>query len=88
MHAVADASGGRAAQLLVSASLVVQYRAEQPDVADGQAQDLVLAELLVRRVGGHQAAQVGERAVHVLLSPSLAAVGEHAPRGLAGPAVR
>lgn len=61
----------------LAAFLILQHGAQQLDVPNGQSQDLVLAELLVGRVRGHEASQVGERAVHVLLTPAFAAVGEH-----------
>lgn len=56
--------------------LVAQQLGQEVDVLHGQSEDLVLAELLVRRVGGDELAELGECPVHVLLSPALAAVGE------------
>ena len=56
--------------------LVAQQLGQEVDVLHGQSEDLVLAELLVRRVGGDERAELGERPVHVLLSPALAAVRE------------
>jgi hypothetical protein len=45
-------------------------------VPDGHAQDLVLRELLVRRVGGDQLPELREGPAHVLLPPALPTVGE------------
>lgn len=61
-------------------ALVVQDGVEKVDVADGQAQDFILAQLLVRRMGWNQSPQLAEGAVDLLLTPALAAVGEHAAR--------
>ena len=65
--------------------LEVEHGVEEADVADGQAQDLVLAQLLVGRVRGHEAPQLAEGRVDLLLPPSLPAVGEHPPRGPSAP---
>lgn len=46
------------------------------DVADRVAEDLVLGQLLVRRVRGHQFAQLRKGPAHVLLAPPLPCVGE------------
>lgn len=56
--------------------LVVQQSDQEVDVLDCQAQDLIFAELLVRRVCGDQFSQLKKRAVNVLLPPALPAVGE------------
>lgn len=58
--------------------LVVEQLGQEVDVLHGQAQDLVLAEFLVGRVGGDELAQLREGAVDVLLPPPLPAVGENA----------
>lgn len=58
--------------------LVVQQGDQEVDVLDRQAQNFVLAELLVGRVRGDEFPQLGESPVHVLLAPALAAVGEDA----------
>lgn len=60
-----------------SSSLHLQDLHQEVDVAHGQAQNLVLAKLLLRRVGGDQLAQLGEGAVDVVLPPALPRVGEH-----------
>ena len=65
--------------------LEVEHGVEEADVADGQAQDLVLAQLLVGRVRGHEAPQLAEGRVDLLLPPPLPAVGEHPPRGPSAP---
>ncbi len=56
-----------------------QHALQEPDVLDGELEDLALAELLVQRVGREEAAQLGEGAAHVLLAEALAVVGEHLP---------
>lgn len=56
--------------------LVAEQSDQEVDVLHGQTQDFILAELLVGRVRGDEFPQLGEGAVHVLLSPALAAVGE------------
>src|SRR6218665_171467 len=56
---------------------------EQLYVLDGQSQDLVLAELLIRGMGWNELAKFGEGTVHVLLPPSLAAVREDTANDLA-----
>lgn len=56
--------------------LVVEQSDQEVDVLHSQTEDFILAELLVRRVCGDEFPQLGERPVHVLLSPALAAVGE------------
>lgn len=72
----------------VPAPLVVEDAAQQADVADGQPEDLVLTQLLVRWVRRHKAPQLGEGPVHVLLAPAFPAVGEHTSRCLPGTARR
>lgn len=49
----------------------VENMVEVGDVADGQAKDLDLGELLVRRQGGQQSTQLGERHVEGLDSDPL-----------------
>lgn len=56
--------------------LVVEQSDQEVDVLHSQTKDLVLAELLVGWVCGNELSQLRESAVHVLLSPALAAVGE------------
>ena len=58
--------------------LVVQQLGQEIDVLHGQAEDLILAELLVWGMCGDQLAELSERPVHILLPPSLPAVGEDA----------
>lgn len=58
--------------------LVVEQLGQEVDVFHSQAQNLVLAEFFVGRVGGDELAQLCEGPVDVLLSPSLPAVGENA----------
>ncbi len=65
--------------LRLTAALVLQQLHEEADVLHGEAQDLVLAQLLVGRVGRDEFAELGESAVHILLPPALAAVSEDAP---------
>lgn len=61
------------------AALALQQLHQEVDVAHGQAQDLVLAQLLLRRVGGDELAELGEGRVDVVLAPALPRVGEHLP---------
>lgn len=56
--------------------LLAQQLVQEADVAQRQAQDLVLAKLPVRGVRGDEPPQLGERPVNVLLPPALPAVGE------------
>lgn len=60
-------------------SLAVQQSHQEVDVAHGQPQDLVLAELFLRRVCGDEFPQLCESCVDVMLAPALACVGEHLP---------
>lgn len=62
-----------------AAALALQQTRQEVDVAHGQPQDLVLAQLLLGRVRGDELAQLGEGAVDVVLAPALARVGEHLP---------
>lgn len=59
--------------------LALQQLHQEIDVAHGQTQDLVLAQLLFRRMGGDELAELGEGGVDVVLAPSLPCVGEHLP---------
>lgn len=68
--------GGVAGRL---AALALQQLHQEVDVAHGQAQDLVLAQLLLRRMGGDELAQLREGGVDVVLAPALPRVGEHLP---------
>lgn len=56
--------------------LVIEQSDQEVDVLYSQAQDFVLAELLVRWVSGNEFPQLRESPVHILLSPALTAVGE------------
>uniref|UniRef100_A0A3Q2Z3T2 Uncharacterized LOC109511090 n=1 Tax=Hippocampus comes TaxID=109280 RepID=A0A3Q2Z3T2_HIPCM len=58
--------------------LVVQQGDQEVDVLDGQSEDLVLAKLFVQWMRGDELPQLREGAVHVLLPPTLAGVGEDA----------
>lgn len=60
-------------------ALALQQLHQEVDVAHGQAQDLVLAQLLLRGVGGDELAELGEGGVDVVLAPALPRVGEHLP---------
>lgn len=71
-----QSGGGVAGRLTV---LALQQLHQEVDVAHGQAQDLVLAQLLLRRVGGDELAKLGEGGVDVVLAPALPRVGEHLP---------
>lgn len=66
--------GGVASRL---AALALQQLDQEVDVAHGQAQDLVLAQLLLRRVGGDELAELCKGGVDVVLAPALPRVGEH-----------
>lgn len=59
-------------------SLVVQQSDQEVDVLDRQAQNFVLAELLVGRMCRDEFPQLGKSPVDVLLAPALTAVGEDA----------
>lgn len=59
--------------------LVIEQLGQEVDVLHGQAEDLILAELLVWGMCGDQLAELSEGPVHILLPPSLPAVGEDAP---------
>lgn len=59
--------------------LTLQQLHQEVDVAHGQTQDLVLAQLLLWRVGGDELAELGEGGVDVVLAPALPCVGEHLP---------
>lgn len=65
-------------------ALALQQLHQEVDVAHGQAQDLVLAQLLLRRVGGDELAELCEGGVHVVLAPAFPGVGEHLPGHGAG----
>lgn len=59
--------------------LVIEQLGQEVDVLHGQAEDLILAELLVWGMRGDQLAELSEGPIHILLPPSLPAVGENAP---------
>lgn len=59
--------------------LVIEQLGQEVDILHGQAEDLILAELLVRGMCGDQLAELGKGPVHILLPPSLPAVGEDTP---------
>lgn len=59
------------------AALALQQLHQEVDVAHGQTQDLVLAQLLLRRMGGDELAELSKGGVHVVLAPALPGVGEH-----------
>lgn len=58
-------------------TLALQQLHQEVDVAHGQPQDLVLAQLLLWRVGGDELAELSEGSVDVVLPPALPCVGEH-----------
>lgn len=68
--------GGVAGRL---AALALQQLHQEVDVAHGQAQDLVLAQLLLRWMGGNELAELGKGGVDVVLAPALPRVGKHLP---------
>ena len=68
--------GGGAGRL---PALTLQQLHQEVDVAHGEPQDLVLAQLLLRGVRGDQLPQLGEGRVDVVLAPALPGVGEHLP---------
>ncbi len=72
-----EQSGGGVAGRLTA--LALQQLHQEVDVAHGQTQDLVLAQLLLRRMGGDELAELGEGGVDVVLAPALPRVGEHLP---------
>lgn len=71
-----QSAGGVAGGL---AALALQQLHQEVDVAHGQAQDLVLAELLLWRVRGDELAEFCKGSVDVVLAPALPRVGEHLP---------
>lgn len=78
----AEQGGGGVAGRL--AALALQQLHQEVDVAHGQAQDLVLAQLLLRRMGGDELTELCEGRVDVVLAPALPGVGEHLPGHDAG----
>lgn len=60
-----------------SVSLVLQQREQEGDVAHGQSQDLILAQLLLRRMSRDELPELRKRRVNALLTPALAGVTEH-----------
>ena len=60
--------------------LPVEHVTEQLDVLDGQAEDFVFAQLLLRRVSRHQFPQFGEGTTDVLLAPPFTIVAESLAR--------
>lgn len=73
----AEQGAGRVAGRLTR--LALQQLHQEVDVAHGQAQDLVLAQLLLRRMSRDELAQLDEGRVDVVLAPALPRVGEHLP---------
>ena len=59
-------AGGGLRQLTTLLLLIFDDTVEQLDVLDREPEDLILAQLLVRRVCRHELAQFGKRAVDVL----------------------
>lgn len=59
--------------------LVIEQLGQEVDVLHGQAENLILTELLVWGVRGDQLAELSKGPIHILLPPSLPAVGEDAP---------
>lgn len=55
-------------------AVVGEYGLKQTNVLDGHAKDFVFAQPLVRRMGWHEAAQVNEGSVYVVLAPLFAIV--------------
>lgn len=62
--------------------LVLEEVGEEADVLHSQPEDLVLAELLVRRVRGDEFAELGERPVYILLPPAFTTISEDATDNL------
>lgn len=56
--------------------LVLQEVGEEADVLHSKPQDLVLAQLLVRRVSGDEFTELCKRSVYILLPPAFTAVRE------------
>lgn len=59
------------------AALALQQLHKEVDVAHGQTQDLILAELLLWRMGGDELAELCKGGVHIMLAPALPCVGEN-----------
>lgn len=59
--------------------LTLQQLHQEVDVAHGQTQDFVLAQLLLWGMGGDELAELGEGGIDIVLAPALPRVGEHLP---------
>ena len=53
---------------------------EESDVFNGQPEDFVFAQLLLRRIGGHELPQLGKGSAHILLPPAFPTVAERLAR--------
>lgn len=71
-----QSSGGVAGRLT---ALALQQLHQEVDVAHGQTQDLVLAQLLLRRMGGDEFTEFGKGGVDIVLAPTLPRIGKHLP---------
>lgn len=71
-----QSSGGVAGRLT---TLALQQLHQEVDVAHGQTQDLILAQLLLRRMGGDEFTELGEGGVDVVLAPPFPRIGKHLP---------
>src|SRR5687767_6293242 len=68
--------------------LPLEDAAQQIYILDGKPEDLVFAQFFIWRMRRNQSAKLSECAAHVLLSPSLASIGEEFFRRLATPPAR
>lgn len=59
--------------------LTLQQLHQEVDIAHGQTQDFILAQLLFWGMGGDELAELGEGGVDIVLAPALPRVGEHLP---------
>lgn len=72
-----EQSGGGVAGWLTA--LALQKLHQEVDVAHGQTQDLILAQLLLRRMGGDELTELSKGSVDIVLAPALPCIGEHFP---------
>lgn len=69
----------RCIERVILAMLPLENRIQKIDILNSKSENLVLGELFVRRMRGHEAPQLSEGAAHVLLPPALPGVGEDLP---------
>lgn len=70
-----EQSSGRVAGHLTV--LALQQLHQEVDIAHGQAQDLILAQFLLWRMGRNELAELSKGRVDIVLAPALSCVGEY-----------